>query len=439
MQKKLVKLSLLVISLMLSLTIPIIAVTAKKKDLVNKPIYINELITGKRWIDYVDEPWLKGRGTEEEPYKIKKLVIDGQDSPFCLEIWNSLAYFIVEDCTFSNNKPILGEISIAVSLHNTQNGVISKNQIFGSGIPGSNSGTGIALIESSNNIIEKNYCYNNVKSGIVVSGSHGNTISDNICSNNGESGIAIVDLDGLNAIDNIVSGNTLENNYYGVFLSNVDNNDVVENTIRNNYKGIELEQACESNIIYHNNIIENTQQAWDDNTWSNNWNGNYWSDYPGVDDNDDDIGDTFSPWQGYDYAPFVGKNMWDNSAVLNDVLNPEHKIKSEAILSVADTNYIVPKMGQSIPERRQFIWDLPYTLQILIDGEEIELKTFWWNDKEGILYGEPFFWQVFYHIFEPYSLGIGTHSFEIIYTYYNGAGPDRLQATESWSNTFTVE
>ena len=97
-------------------------------------------------------------------------------------------------------------------------------------------------------------------------------------------------------------------------------NIIVDNIIRDNNMGIETFETS-SNIIYHNNFIDNTRQvydeSWDDpfvdpslNIWDNGYpsGGNYWDDYAGVDADGDGIGD----------APYViDSNNIDHYPLMN--------------------------------------------------------------------------------------------------------------------------
>lgn len=136
---------------------------------------------------------------------------------------------------------------------------------------------------------------------------------------------------------------TLSNNYYGVYLWHSENNTINSNIITfyrehapeihswpyglviwvSNFNvitgntiytdkcgtGLHL-GTSNNNTIYHNNFIDNKEQAWQHatNTWDNGTEGNYWSDYNGTDLNGDGIGDTNLPWQGVDYYPLM--NPW---------------------------------------------------------------------------------------------------------------------------------
>jgi len=162
---------------------------------------------------------------------------------------------------------------------------------------------------SGNNLIDNYYC------GVGVSSSSGsNTVSDNTISDNGD-GIIIWGSSG-----NTITGNSISDNKYGIYLSSTNYNIITGNTVHstsgdgisihgsdyniitgniissNTWKGIKIDASSNDNIIYHNNLIQNNQNADDEsnNIWINSTllQGNYWSDYYGSDNNNDGIGDT---------------------------------------------------------------------------------------------------------------------------------------------------
>jgi parallel beta-helix repeat protein len=132
-----------------------------------------------------------------------------------------------------------------------------------------------------------------------------------------------------------MKGNTVLNNYYGIYLYYSNVNYILGNNVSSNsYVGIYLSNS-NNNHIYHNNIIDNVDQAYDDfanNYWDNGYpsGGNYWSDYTGIDLNStpsqdvpppDGIGDT--PYvidlDSQDYYPFM--NPVNNSMYLYEGWN----------------------------------------------------------------------------------------------------------------------
>jgi len=86
---------------------------------------------------------------------------------------------------------------------------------------------------------------------------------------------------------------------------------ITNNIISNNNDGIYI-YDFNNNLLYHNNFINNTRNAYDEgnNTWYNLTlnQGNYWDDYHGTDKNNDGIGDT-----PYNFS----SNVQDNFPLMN--------------------------------------------------------------------------------------------------------------------------
>jgi len=92
----------------------------------------------------------------------------------------------------------------------------------------------------------------------------------------------------------LIIANVTSSGGIGINLTNSDNSIIKMNVITQCENGVLVNGICNDNKIYHNNLIDNTQNAYDagSNTWDNGTEGNYWDDYTGEDGDDDGIGDT---------------------------------------------------------------------------------------------------------------------------------------------------
>lgn len=126
-----------------------------------------------------------------------------------------------------------------------------------------------------NNILKNNYC------GLELKKSNGSRIFSNVIVNNAYAGVYVHE----GSSDNIFFENTVTNNCVGVWGD-----------------------GSPLNTFYHNNFVENTNQTrpLPPMIFDNGVEGNFWSDYNGVDGNLDGIGDLEYVNAGDNY-PLMGK------------------------------------------------------------------------------------------------------------------------------------
>lgn len=110
------------------------------------------------------------------------------------------------------------------------------------------------------------------------------------------------------ATNNVISRNHLVANYVSVHLNLADANYILQNNMTNNWRSVTLWDS-KNNRLYHNNFLNNTfGSVTDPNFLDNGFEGNYWSNYTGVDLNHDGIGD--SPYvidaNHTDHYPLMG-------------------------------------------------------------------------------------------------------------------------------------
>ncbi|UCG68709.1 MAG: right-handed parallel beta-helix repeat-containing protein, partial [Thermoplasmata archaeon] len=182
----------------------------------------------------------------------------------------------------------------AIRLYQSVGNNIIDNKIL-------NSSYGLYLYYSDWNTVKTNNATGN-SYGIYCHYSDYNTNDNNTLLYNGH-GIYIT-----KSNENVISGNMiLLNSKNGVYIDESRYNEIKMNNISMNNVGIYISfDENIGNMIYHNNIIGNTKQAYDytnTNLWDNSYpsGGNYWSDYDGIDLNStpkqnvpppDGIGDT---------------------------------------------------------------------------------------------------------------------------------------------------
>jgi len=211
----------------------------------------------------------------------------------------------------SNNVTVTGltivkshNLKYGIDMSYTNSCIIRNNTI-------ANNEEGIHLEYSWFNSVVQNVLVENERA-IFLQASPYTNVSKNIIENNNV-GITCF---GSGSDICWISGNIITWNHLGIFLHWCDGKLIIGNDITNNGCGIsEIEASC--NTIFHNNIVNNSIQAYGvtlaRNYWDNSCEGNYWSDYNGTDSDGDGIGDI--PYM-------VGLSNQDNYPLMNPYWNP---------------------------------------------------------------------------------------------------------------------
>jgi len=246
----------------------------------------------------------------------------------------------------------------------------SNSAIVGNSITG-NGGYGIWFGDFSKyNSISGNTLASNW-AGIGIFSSSYNGISGNNMTESYGYGIELVD----SAYNSIIGNSVIGSYWHGVWLSSSSDNILCGNNIANNDCGIYLDNSL-SNTIYHNNFVNNAQQTYSYNSlniWDDGYpsGGNYWSDYIGVDSNNDSIGDTPYVIDADNIDRYPHMSAWASTVYLSP----------STITTEADTTFNVSIMASRI----QNLWSWQAGIQW--DPATLEYESYTWGEFQTSAWG----------------------------------------------------
>ena len=242
--------------------------------------------------------WYVGGSGPGNYSKIQDAIDNASNGDTVFVYDDSAPYY--ENVAINVSIHLIGENRSTTIIEGWNNAVsILANGVTVSGFQINNAGDGWNVcgfyVTSQGNNISNNNIVNNLRmNGIYLDGASYNTIYGNLIENNNYHGIRIE----VSSHNTIVNNRIVNNRGFGILLADSGDNLIVGNTVKQNFlDGIILGENCGNNTIFHNNFIDNSENAIDKtgNTWDNGSSGNYWSDYNGSDNNGDGIGD--SPYQ----------------------------------------------------------------------------------------------------------------------------------------------
>ena len=228
----------------------------KTENINENPIYIDAKAKGinaHNWTWAASQYWCNGSGSQQDPYRISYLSINGMGINNCIEIRNSdLIYFTIEHCILYNaGNSFSNKYAANIFLNNSNNGMIFSNNITGAT---SELAMGIYIENCiymeilSNNIIENRF------NGILIHHSYASNISFNSIKDNKYMGLAIQDNSQTISIDN----NLIINNYDGIGVVGSSHNWIWDNTIKDNYINGIICVDCYRIDIQFNTVSQNS-------------------------------------------------------------------------------------------------------------------------------------------------------------------------------------
>jgi len=204
---------------------------------------------------------------------------------------------------------------------------------------------GIGLNRTQNILIAYNTISNSANWGIKLLNSSNVSIFENIIEMN-PTGINFE-----NSCNNKIVGNVISNSIYGLWMFKSNNNDIFENTFSEiSFYAVYFDRSNASLFLHNNFMAGNRRHVASLNSiniWDDGVEGNYWSNYTGIDHDEDGIGDM--PHQidamNTDNNPLMGvfhnftvSNTYNVIVICNSTIMDFQCLLSNKIIRITVTN-----------------------------------------------------------------------------------------------------
>ena len=119
----------------------------------------------------------------------------------------------------------------------------------------------------------------------------------------------------------------------------------------------------------------------------------------------------------FNIAPIVHALKPEHQEVI-DAFYGDQRIQEDKEILASKKSYLCHGCGQTIEEKKSRVWIAPYTCKVYMDGNEVELTKFIYVGELGLTIPIFTVWHLWYHIYNPGDLKLGSHEVKVVYTYY---------------------